>query len=395
MAYGDGSIYKNNRGQWVATLEAGWTPSGKRRRLVRKAATKAAANKQLAKMRTQVAREGIPEVSAEWAVKKYADEWLARKSGELRPQAYRAVEYPIRKYIVPSIGKRKLSTLSAHDVRRIQATVRDATSTSTARTAHRTLRNLLNSAVADGHHVPKSALAVRSPKVAASDRTSMSLEEALRCLAVAAQLPHGTRWVLPLLYGLRKGECLGATWEEFDFEAGTFTLAWKLEALPYNVARDRSSGFRVPDGFESRHLVDAWHLTRPKTATTERALPLIGPLADALQEWKSVAPDNPWGLVWPTAHGRPANPKADSEEWRAIQATAGVSHPTSPRAYHVHECRNFAATQLGESGAGSHIITSVLGHSDVAQSLAYMRAERDATSAVLDGIGGRLLEGWG
>jgi integrase len=158
---------------------------------------------------------------------------------------------------------------------------------------------------------------------------------------------------------------------------------------PLQRARDRSSGFRVPDGHESRHLVDAFHLVRPKSKAGYRVAPLLPAVRDALLTWRDVAPENPWGLVWPNLKGRPANDKHDRAEWWAIQATAGVGHPAG-RPFHVHECRNFAATMLLDSGVPEHVVTDLLGHSTVATSLRYRTVRREPLLDAMTKVGERL-----
>jgi integrase len=191
------------------------------------------------------------------------------------------------------------------------------------------------------------------------------------------------------------GECLGLTWAAVDLEAGTFgeiVIEWQLQPLPYKVKRDRSSGFRVPDGYEARHLIDSYHLVRPKSRSGYRVAPLLLPVREALLAWREVAPANPYGLVWPEPNGRPRNDKHDRAAWSDLQAAAAVAHP-SGRPYHVHECRNFAATMLLEAGVDEHVITTLLGHSSIVMSRKYMTVRREPLLDALTKVGARLQLG--
>ena len=38
------------------------------------------------------------------------------------------------------------------------------------------------------------------------------------------------------------------------FDAGTITIEWQLQPLPYRDKTNRAAGFRVPDGYTVRHL---------------------------------------------------------------------------------------------------------------------------------------------
>ena len=94
---------------------------------------------------------------------------------------------------------------------------------------------------------------------------------------------------------------------------------------------------------------------------------------------------NPWGLVFPAGDGRPLNDKSDRTEWWAIQGAASfvdgilgpvqVGHPAG-RYYHIHECRNVTATQLGEAGVDPVVIQSLLGHATAAMSAEHRRIHR-------------------
>lgn len=375
--YGDGSIYQRaSDGRWVATIEVGESPTGKRRRVTVSAKTRAEVVRKLRDKKLAIEQGGLPTQSARTTVKQWAAAWLEIKERQLSPRGYNAAASSVRRWIVPTIGHRRLDVLTPADLRAVADAQRQAgRKEATAAATHRTLLNMLRSAIVEGHQVPQRVLLVPAPRTAKSDRMDLSVEHSVACLRAAAELPHGTRWALALLYGVRQGEALGLTWDHVDFERDEIRIEWQLDNLPYRIPRDRSSGFRVPDGYEARHLVDAWHLVRPKSKKGFRTLPMFGGFRRAMEAWRDAAPANPWGLVWPTTTGRPVNDKTDLREWHALQAQAGVAHPAG-RPYHVHECRNVTATQLGETGADPVVIQSLLGHATAAQSGDYRRIHR-------------------
>lgn len=391
--YKAGSVYqRKSDDRWVATIEDGWTKTGARKRIVVTAKTEAQVksklrDRQLAKDRGEVG------TSPRETVKGWASKYLEMRVHALRPKAYNAAANPINNWVIPTIGHKRLDGLTPGDIRAVHDACRKAGRQSGD--VHRAMHTMLTFAVAEGHAVPQRVLSVKAPEASKSDRQAMTVPEGLSCLKVASELPHGTRWLFTLLYGARLGECLGLTWDAIDFEAGDFgeaVIEWQLQALPYNIPRDRASGFRVPDGHEARRLVDAFHLVRPKSRAGYRVAPLLPAVRDGLLAWREIAPSNPWGLVWPNLKARPANEKADREEWWAIQGTAEVGHPIG-RPYHVHECRNFAATMLLEAGVDEHIVTSLLGHSSVLQSRKYMTVRRAPLLDALTRVGERLQLG--
>jgi integrase len=398
--YGDGSVYQRGNGRWVATIEAGSTANGDRRRITVTAKTRPLVLKKLRDKKVSVEQGGLPTQNARTTVKQWSEVWLAEKRRTISPNGYNAAASPVRKWIVPTIGHKRLDALTPADLRAVRDAQLDAgRKAATAAATHRTLLNMLRAAIVEGHSVPQRVLLVPAPKPDESDRMDLSVPESVACLRVASDLPNGIRWALALLYGPRQGEVLGLTEEYVDFEAHEIRLEWQLDALPYNRPRDRSSGFRVPIGYEARHLVDAWHLVRPKTKKGFRVLPMTPAIETAVRDWLQVRPANPWGLVFPAVDGRPLNDKVDRTEWWAIQGAASmasyaarsglgavvVGHPAG-RYYHIHECRNVTATQLGEAGVDPVVIQSLLGHATAAMSADYRRVHRAPKLAAVEAV---------
>lgn len=389
--YRSGSVYQRGDGRWVGTIEAGYTSTGARKRITVTAKTEPEVKRRLRDKQAAV-RAG-QETAHRVTVKAWADEYLAIRVRELSPKGYNAAANPIKNWVIPTIGHKRLEQLTPRDIRAVQDAQRKAGRQSAD--THRVLMTMLRAAMREGHPVPPRVLLVETPRSEKSDRDAMNVEEGLRCLKAAAELPRGSRWLFTLLYGARMGECLGLTRDAIDLAAGEFgevVIAWQLQPLPYNVPRDRSSGFRVPDGYEARHLVDSYHLVRPKSKAGYRVAPLLEPVRDALVAALDSAPANPWGLVWPDLKGRPMNDKHDRAEWHALQKAAGVAH-ASGRPYHVHECRNFAATMLLEAGVDEHVVTALLGHSSVITSRKYMTVRREPLLDAMRKVGERLQLG--
>lgn len=413
--YGSGAMYQRTSDwRWIATTgEDTWTDAGTRKRTVvtgkgcaggcaPRCSHRAAIKSKLADKVSAIDRGEVGANGRE-TVKGWAKKYLEIRVRDLAPKAYNAAASPIQKWVIPTIGHRRLDQLTPGDIRAVADAQRSAgRKAATQAATQRALKTMLRHAVMEGHAVPSHVLEVKAPTAAVSDRASMTIEQGLACIEVASGMPNGVRWLFTLLYGQRMGECLGLTWDAVDFGAppfGEVVIEWQLQALPYITPRDRSSGFRVPDGHESRHLVDAYHLVRPKSRAGYRVAPLLAPVRDAMLAWQASAPPSPHGLVWPEPNGRPRNDKHDRAEWWALQRAAGVHHPTRtlkvdgervPAPYHVHECRNFAATMLLEAGVPEHVITDLLGHSTLVTSLKYRTRRREPLLDAMMKVGQRL-----
>ncbi|MBX3194868.1 MAG: site-specific integrase [Microbacteriaceae bacterium] len=382
-----GSIYQNSRGQWVASIEAGWTERGTRRRLTLKARTEAEVRARLTEARRRIASEGFVTSFASITVKRWADQWLAQRQRIVRPGTYVSDRSAVSRWIVPTLGHLRLDALAPADIRKVASAQEEAgLALPTMQRTHAVLGKILADAVAEGYRVPQRARETSGPGVGPSSRQALSSDDAMRILAVVAARPDASRWVAALVEGLRPSEALGLTWGMVDMEAATMTLAWQLKALPYVQRRSPASGFRVPRGFESRHLAGAYHLVRPKTRAGVRVVPMVPWLADALVAWRTRAPSSPFDLVWPRDDGAPRSVEFDRAQWYEIVDRAGVT-VTLPdgtaRRPLLYEARHTAATLLLANGIDETTIKAVLGHSSVLSTQSYLHTDRTRTRAAL------------
>ncbi len=401
--YGSGSIYQRADGKWVGAAMAGWTERGTRRRITVVCATEAQAKSRLRKKLADIEAGAAVEVSDRRTVKSWADEWLPIIERELRPTSYTATASAVRRWIVPTIGHRRFSDLSPADVRSVADAMRKAgRSSSSQRRVHSDLLQLLKAAQAEGYPVAPRVLAVKAPEKAVSDRDAVPVPDALAMLAKAAEDPAGARWVAAFLQGLRQGEALGLTREAIDFERNAITISWQLQPLPYVVARDRSSGFRVPDGYEVRQVRGRWHLVRPKSRAGWRVVPMVPWMSSALSTWLADAPQAPLGLVWHHPKGDP--PKRDDAAWYALQEASGVHHPTRtvmvdgksvPAPYTIHEARHTTATLLLEAGVDPAVIAAILGHASIVTTRGYQHVRIGPARDALEKVAKRLGMGEG
>jgi integrase len=380
--YGSGSVYQTSDGYWRGAISVGFTESGARKRVTVTGKTKAEATRRLQKKIKDMQAGATAEASSRKTVKAWADEWLPIAERTLRPNSMTAARSAVGKWIVPTIGHKRLADLAPSDVRAIlDAQRRAGLSSSTQRRAHSVLMTLLKAAQAEGYPIPARVLAVKAPVPAINDRTSMQPAEAMAVLAVASQIPQGSRWVAALLNGVRQGEALGLTWENVDFERNELVLAWQVQPIPYRVKRDRTSGFRVPDGYEARQLYGRLHLVRPKSRRGYRVLPMVPWMRAALEAWREECPESPAGLVWPLLDGRPTSSDLDDEEWYALQDAADVHHP-SGRFYTNHETRHTTATLLALAGVDRAIIEAILGQSKLVDSYLHVRRSPQVAEAL-------------
>lgn len=394
--YGTGGVaYDASKKRWIGTIEAGVTAKGTRRRIKVSGRTEAEVEARLKETQRKIAAEGLPTegASARATVRSWAEQWITRRHSEVRHTSAATDISSVRRWVIPAIGHRRLDQLTPADVRAVTAAIMGAgRSSSTAQRAQVVLTKMLRDAILEGYSVPQRVLLVPAPPKAVNDRDAISMVDAHAMLRAAAQQPDGSRWVAAFLQGMRQGECLGLTWDCVDLDAGIIDISWQLDALPYRVPRDRSSGFRIKPGLPHRHLVDRWHLVPPKTARGQRVIPLVPWMTAALAEWKLVCPPSRWNLVWPTDTGMPRSEESDRQAWCDLQDTAQVARvdDTTGRRYELHEARHTAATVLLEAGVDPKVVEAILGHSTIVTSRGYQHVSQALARKALDDVAARL-----
>lgn len=387
-----GTVYRRERdGRWVATVEAGWTKRGTRRRITRIANSKREAMVHLRDLERELLLEGAPEEgqNTRETAKTWFETWLEHTRSTLTPSSWTTNRSAINQWITPTIGHVRLTDLGAQHARQVIKSVLDkGRAPSTAIRTHSVLMQGLQAALLEGHRIPQPIFHVPAP--AAGDqgkREAIPLGDSLKILQAALETTYATRWVAALLQALRPAEARGLTWEAINFTKGEIDVSWQLKPLPYNTPRDRDSGFRVPTGYETRHLVDAYHLVRPKTRAGRRIIPMVPWMRDALLKWQEQADVNDYGLVWPNGGGRPMTDKQDRALWRAILEKAKVP------AYDLYAARHTTATILRELGVDDETIIAIMGHASILSTKAYLHTDRDRARAALEKVAARLQLG--
>jgi integrase len=355
------------------------TSQGTRERVTVSAKDPAAAKRKYRDLLRRLNAGDIPTPGSQrMTVRRWADEWMPMHAAKVRPHTYATDAGTLRKWIVPTIGHRKLADLTPADLRALTKAVTDAgRSTTTALHAHKVLRTMLKAARVEGHEVQDRVIEVPLPGKAANDRAAMPLDHLVRVLAVAGKRDDSARWMLAMLYGVRQGEALGLTWDRVT--PTSVDLSWQLQHL--------TKGHTTPDGWEARHVTGQAWWTRPKTRAGIRVLPLVPFMAALLEGARASWEPNPWGLVW-VEDCKPIQAVNDRARWQEIQREAGVVHP-SGRPWHVHECRHSAATLLKQQGASDQLVAAILGQKALVQTYVHA-ADRDEMVRALGGVADML-----
>ena len=413
---GDGSVYQRSDGRWVGQIEDGYTKTGSRayRRRIRDTETEA--RRAVRDMLRDMAGDG-GDLDPRTTVKRWADDWLKDQAGHVRPDVLSGRDGHIRNWIVPQIGNRRLSALTAADARKVERAILAADrSATTAHNVRVTLQTMLKAAVVEGHTIPRPVLAARMTAAAESERDAIPLADAVRILDGALHpddwpaLPDlpplgrgrkrvedlvklhkrrrlleasdASRWTAALLQGMRQGECLGLTWECVDLKTKTMDVSWQLRRYAVDAA--------IPPNLLVRRLDGQYILTAPKTKAGKRIIPLVPWMVTALERWREVGPESEHGLVWPRPSGGPISKGDDLAAWYGLLDAVGVVKPGS-RQWVLHEARHTTVSLLEAAGVPAAVIIGIVGHATYASTRRYSHTEleraREALATVADDLG--------
>lgn len=369
-AKGDGALFKDGQGYWTVKIEL---PShdGKRRQKVIRRKDYKAAREQMKKVKKELDQFGdLPTSSL--TVGRWLTRWIEEIApSEIRPKSYASYKSTVEVWLIPTIGRRKIDSLTPDHVRGMfkvimskpkSQTIRKKpqkewpegtamVGADTAKKAHAVLSSALKSAMREGKATRNVCEMVDPPRKAVSDQKALSVEQAIELLAHLATREDRALWATYLLTGARRGEILGL---EADRVGDTLDLSWQLQRL--------QTMDTAPADYEYRHLQGTLYLTRPKSSSGWRIIPLVEPLKSILKlHMQGRGP----GLVF-TNDGRPWDPDTATKEWAKLLAEASL-----PNDIVLHGARHTAVDLLDAAGVDWDTIKDIVGHSTKQMSKAY------------------------
>jgi integrase len=272
---------------------------------------------------------------------------------EVRPQTYRGYKSKIRAYLVPHLGRHKLSSLQPDHIRLMYREMREkGLAEASLRQTHAILARALKVAMQEGKIARNPIEAVKPPSTKTKRRAQLSVAQARSVLGAT----DDARWWLAVFYGMRQGEVLGLRWCDVDFETGQMYVNQTLQ-------KDR-------DG----QLI----FGPPKSDAGERVVPLVPVMAARLKlRHTEVGSPPAWSeeLVFghPKKPGQPRDSKKDWEAWRVLLEAASTADDKLPKVA-LHSARNTASTLLEAADVPPRMVGQIIGHSNVKQTEHYQHA---------------------
>lgn len=370
---GEGSVYKRaSDGLWCVRIELPKGPDGKRRQKVVCRKDKKQAIAEMGKIRKDLDRLGdLPTsgLTVERWLRRWVDEILPGE--KTRPKSIAAYKSTVDVWLIPILGRHKIDTLNADHIRgmfkAIQSTPKSLKLRSidpeewpdgaamvgpdTAIKAHAVLSSALKTAVREGKATRNVCEMVNPPSKAKVAQASLTTAQARRLLAYLATREDCALWSTYILTGARRGEIIGLEW---DRVTDVLDLSWQLQRI--TDIKTASADY------ERRHLQGTMYLTRPKSRSGARIVPLVEPLKSILALHKQGRGS---GLVF-TFDGRPWDPDTATKTWAKVLKEAGL-----PSNVVLHGARHTAVELMDAAGVDWDTIKDIVGHSTVKMSLEY------------------------
>lgn len=239
---------------------------------------------------------------------------------------------------------------------------------------YRVLKMVFDFAVKEGIISENPMENVDKPKLERKKVDALSEEEAKAFFTALEEAPLDLRCALTLMTtaGLRRGECVGLKWKDFDEEN-------EIISIERNVIYTKRDGITI---------------NTPKTEKSTRVIPLMKITTELLSRFRKQK--------------QRENPEVDLEESFIFHSRKDIFFPKNPDAVtrrlkrfmesnnlpdlSPHDLRHSCATLLLASGADIKSVQEIMGHTDARTTLNYyvrtdMKQMRNATNKFAEAFG--------
>lgn len=419
-ADGEGTVFRiqTSYGRaWRAEATVGWTEEGARIVATGTGPTQAIALERREKNRIKklVLAGKLPPTALKkdhlatkaQTLEVYLGKWVAglndQRVGEETQRAYRGF---IANHIVPALGDKPLTMITAEDIRLLFYSTLPNKQVSKSNPAKRlspgAIRNIwkplfkaLGQAEREGLITKNPMEAVERPR-AEAPQVDLDLSAPAKLLRALDGSKDQTMWLMSFFLGVRMGELIGLTWDRVHLTAEVPHVEIRQQlARSLSTHGCAGPGARPTCGQRSaancpQRVVGGGLYIKPitKTAAGKRKLPLPDALRIALIEqkerhdalkaegtlqWEEHDEDDDdlgpvivtmtWDplpgledLVFTTDGGRPITSQEYTKRWNALCEKAGVTYQRG------HLNRHITATLLAERGVRPEIAKLILGH---------------------------------
>jgi len=337
---GTGSIYRSGE-WWIAQVEAGYGPDGRRRYVRRRRETHEAAVEALRRLQEEAARGRLAS-GQDVRLDEHLRAWLSNVvEPNLAPKTAEQYRWLVESHILPTLGRKLLRRVGRKDVQNLlaeRARRQPPLSHSTLRLIRAVLHSALKDAAMDGLIGANPVEGVQVPRAPRRERQPLDLEQARTLWRAAGEEgAFGLMVRFLMATGARIGEAAGLRWRDLDLEG--------------RVAAVRGQAIRL----RGRGIVRAdWTKTG-----RERTVPIPEDLARDLSVLRMVEPSpDPEGVVFLNPAGGRVDKDWFNRRLKALCRKAGVPEVSA------HALRHTAATIGVSRTKDLKAAQGILGHAD-------------------------------
>lgn len=359
---GEGSVFKNKAGKWVAQVT--YYEAGKRKRKTRTSKTRSDANTNLRKLHEEIDGGFTP---ASGTVAQYLTSWLEVVKRENTENTYLSINGIASRHIIPQIGDKQLKKLNPLDVQNMIDRLHESgTGGRSVQLAYCYLNMAMSRAYALRMIQENPCGPVKKPKhehAKARPYTACEVQALLKAL-------HGDQFYnmvyVGFTTGMRPGELFGLFWEHIDLDAGKIQIVQQLS---------NAGGKKT--------------LKDPKTKSSRRTIDISEQTAAVLHEQRKQNLRQGYSAseyVFLGRNGHSVGYINFQKRWTKMQEDAGIE----PRGF--HQVRHTFATLAIAGGVPITVVSETLGHSTTSMTLdiyahVLPTQRSDATNAVSRIIG--------
>lgn len=356
-AAGEGTLYQDDRGRWIAMASAGINPkSGKRRRVKLTGAEGESKEGVARRLADRIAELETQSPAAPQTVGELVRSWRRRAAPKkMSSRTLAMVDSLIANHIDPVLGGVKVGALTAEDVEDFL----DARAGDYARSTLTKLRSILAQSYDFGirrRHVnwnPARVAELPPETREAKKGRALTADETALLLKAAEDDRLGAWIVVGLTLGLRPEEVSGLTWDAIDYGRYTLTVYQALGVVDGKPAlKDTKTG-----GVRTIELpgvtIDAL-VSHRSASTNERRL-----MTDWPDEWEH--------LVFVSTNGLPLDRTSMRRRVQKLATAAGIEGKVNPR-----DLRTTCTTLLSDTMSAERL-ADLLGHKDTRMVFAHYR----------------------
>ena len=280
----------------------------------------------------------------------YLDQWLeSAAKPRLSARVFADYKYLLTLYVRPTLGNKKLADVRPLDIQSLYTQMQDrGLSARSVRYVNAVLSSALKQAVKWRILAQNPATLVELPKQSRKEMQSLSPEDAVKFLEVAAEDRYGLVFTLALITGMRPEEYLGLQWKDIDLQTGVLTV-------------QRALIWRSTLG---------WYFSEPKTSGSRRSIPIPSSLTRALTDHKRRQAEErlkagpkyqTHDLVFANSEGSPLMRRnLVRRHFKPILKRAGLHE-----SIRLYDLRHSCATLLLAANENPKVVGERLGHASI------------------------------